>query len=464
MNRTAVINVVGLTSSLIGKDTPRIRSFADRTWVERIVPPFPAVTCSAQSNFLTGKSPTEHGIVGNGWYDRAYAEVHFWKQSDHLVKGWKIWDRLRARDASFTCAKMFWWYNMYSSVDFAATPRPMYPADGRKVFDIYTKPMEMREELKGDLGEFPFTTFWGPRAGIESSRWIAESAKWIEEKRKPTLNLVYLPHLDYNLQRLGPSDPRIGSDLRKIDEVVGGLIEFFEKRSVRVLLLSEYGICDVDRPVFINRILRDKGWIAIKDELGLEQLDCGASRAFAVADHQVAHVYVNDPGIRNRVRSTLESIEGVEAVLDERGKRAAGVAHHRAGDFVLIADRRSWFAYYYWMDDKVAPDYARCVDIHRKPGYDPVELFVDPKLLLPSLDAAKFLLKKNLGFRALLEVIPLDAGLVKGSHGRAPKAEEDWPVLVGAADRSPLPSTRVGAAIERVIMGEEALKAPKGAN
>ncbi len=454
MKRTAVINVVGLTRSLIGEDTPRIRSFADRTWMGKIVPPFPAVTCSAQSNFLTGKLPAEHGIVGNGWYDRDYAEVHFWKQSDHLVEGPKVWDRLKAKDASFTCAKMFWWFNMYSSVDYAATPRPMYPADGRKIFDIYTKPMELREELKSDLGPFPFMTFWGPRAGIESSRWIAESAKWIEEKQRPTLNLVYLPHLDYNLQRLGPSDPAVGSDLRKIDEVVGELIDFFEKRSVQVLLLSEYGICDVDRPIYINRILRDNGWITIKDELGLEQLDCGASRAFAVTDHQVAHVYLNDRVIRNRVRSVLESIEGVEAVLDEQGKRAAGLAHHRAGDFVLISDPSSWFAYYYWKDDNVAPDYARCVDIHRKPGYDPVELFVDPKLSLPTLDVARFLLKKKLGFRALLEVIPLDAGLVKGSHGRVPDAEEEWPVLIGSASRSPLPSTRVGAVIERLILEE----------
>ena len=454
MKRTAVIDVVGLTRSLIGDDTPYIQSFAERTGVTVIEPPFPAVTCTAQSNFLTGETPDRHGIVGNGWYNRAYAEVHFWKQSDHLVSGPKIWDRLKALDASFTCAKMFWWFNMYSSVDFSATPRPMYPADGRKIFDIYTKPMEMREELKGDLGVFPFLNFWGPRAGIESSQWIAESAKWIEEKRKPTLNLVYLPHLDYNLQRLGPSHPDVGNDLREIDRVVGDLIRYFERRSVRVLLLSEYGIGDVNHPVFINRILRDRGWITIKDELGLEQLDCGASRAFAVADHQVAHVYINDPAIRNEVRSVLESIEGVGEVLDEEGKRVAGLAHHRAGDFVLVADPGSWFAYYYWRDDKVAPDYARCVDIHRKPGYDPAELFIDPNLPFPSLDVAKFLLKKNLGFRALLPVIPLDAGLVKGSHGLVAEAREEWPVFIGSANHSSLPSTQVAAAIERIIIEE----------
>ncbi len=454
MNRTAVINVVGLTTSLIGEDTPQIQSFAKRRSVAKIEPPFPAVTCSAQSNFLTGKLPAEHGIVGNGWYNREYGEVHFWKQSDHLVGGPKVWDRLSAMDPSFSCAKMFWWYNMYSSVDFAVTARPMYPADGRKVFDIYTKPLEMREELKGDLGEFPFQAFWGPRAGIESSQWIAESARWIEEKQKPTLNLIYLPHLDYNLQRLGPADPTIGRDLQKIDEIVGGLIAFFEGRSVQVLLLSEYGISEVNRPVFINRILREKGWISVKDELGLEQLDCGASQAFAVADHQVAHIYINDATIRHEVRNVLESIEGVGAVLDEDGKRAAGIAHPRAGDLVLISDKGNWFTYYYWLDDKVAPDYARCVDIHRKSGYDPVELFVDPKLSFPSCKVAKFWLKKKLGFRALLNLIPLDAGLVKGSHGRVPEAEEEWPVLVGRVDRSPLLSTQVCAEIERAVLGE----------
>ncbi len=454
MRRTAVLNIVGLTSSLIGEHTPRIRSYVNRCGLSQVRPAFPAVTCTAQSNMLTGKSPSHHGAVANGWYNREYSEVHFWKQSNPIVKGPKVWDELRQLDPSFTCAKMFWWYNMYSSVDYSITPRPMYPADGRKFFDVYTHPMGMREEIKRDIGEFPFHTFWGPRAGIDSSRWIAESAKWVERKSEPTLNLVYLPHLDYNLQRLGPSHPDIGEDLRLIDEVVGDLVNFFEERSIQVVLLSEYGISDVDRPIHLNRVFREKGWITIKDELGLEQLDCGASKAFAVADHQVAHVYVNDASIRDEVRSVLEATEGVGAVLDDDGKRKSGIDHERAGDFVAVSDQRSWFTYYYWLDDQVAPDFARCVDIHRKAGYDPVELFVDPALKVPALKVAAFLLKKKLGFRGLLDVIPLDATLVKGSHGRVPEDRAEWPVFIAPEGADQVAdSTDVYGAIKDAVVG-----------
>lgn len=453
MHRTAVINVVGLTSSLIGESTPNIQAFAARNRQTSVKPAFPAVTCTAQSNMVTGCSPSKHGSVANGWYNRDYSEVHFWKQSNRLIGEPKLWEDLKEENPDFTCAKLFWWYNMYSSVDYSITPRPMYPADGRKFFDVYTHPMEMGAEVKKDIGAFPFHTFWGPRAGIGSSQWIAESAKWVERKKEPTLSLIYLPHLDYNLQRLGPSNPDIAADLEEIDQVVGDLISFFEARAVKVLLLSEYGISDVDRPIHINRVLREKGWITVKDELGLEQLDCGASQAFAVADHQVAHVYVNDQSILGEVRATLEAIPGVESVLDEAGKRAMGIDHERSGDLVVISDQRSWFTYYYWLDDAVAPDFARCVDIHRKVGYDPVELFIDPKLKVPALKVAKFLLKKKLGFRGLLDVIPLDASLVKGSHGRIPEDQGEWPVFIspdsidGVAE-----STDLYGAIRRAVL------------
>ena len=454
MQRTAVINVVGLTSSLIGESTPAIRAFAERNRQSRVKPAFPAVTCTAQSNMATGTVPGGHGAVANGWYNREYSEVHFWKQSNRLVQGDKIWDELKAANEDFTCAKLFWWYNMYASVDYSITPRPMYPADGRKVFDVYTHPMDMREAVKADIGEFPFHTFWGPRAGIDSSKWIADSAKWVEATHSPTLSLVYLPHLDYNLQRLGPSHPDIAMDLEEIDAVVGDLIAYFEARAIQVILLSEYGISDVDHPVHINRVLREKGWITIKDELGLEQLDCGASQAFAVADHQVAHVYVNDPEILDSVKATLENVPGVDRVLDTDGKREMGIDHERSGDLIAIADATAWFTYYYWMEDAVAPDFARCVDIHRKVGYDPVELFIDPKLKLPALKVAKFLAKKKLGFRALLDVIPLDASLVKGSHGRIPENTDEWPVFIGPNSVGEIDdSTGVYAGIRKAVLG-----------
>jgi predicted AlkP superfamily pyrophosphatase or phosphodiesterase len=437
MHRTVVLNVVGLTRALL-RSMPRLSAFARGGHAAAIRPAFPAVTCTAQSSYLTGLTPSGHGIVGNGWYDRDLAEIHFWKQSNHLVRGEKLWDKLRARDASFTCAQLFWWYNMHAAVDWSVTPRPLYPADGRKIFDIHTGPLTLRPEIKKDLGEFPFPSVWGPAAGIDSSRWIAAAARWIEEKHQPTLNLVYLPHLDYNLQRLGPRDPRVADDLRQIDDVAGDLIDFFRARDVQVAVLSEYGITEVDTPVHLNRVLRRNGWLSIKDELGLETLDCGGSRAFAIADHQVAHIYLNDPAVESQVRAAIEAEPGVERVLDAAEQTKLGLRHARAGDLIAIAKPHSWFTYYYWLDDAVAPDFARTIDIHRKAGYDPTELFVDPKLRWPKLRIAAFLLRKKLGLRGLLNVIPLDATLVRGSHGRIPENENYWPVLLLEKNAAPL--------------------------
>ena len=465
MRRTAVINVVGLTEGLLGPHSPRLNSFLLRGRLAHIVPALPAVTCTAQSNFLTGRPPRDHGIVANGWFNREQAEVQFWKQSNHLVQAPKVWEKLRAAHPGFTCAKLFWWYNMYSTADFSITPRPMYPADGRKFFDIYTAPMHLREELKRDLGEFPFATFWGPAAGVKSpqggpdaaSRWSAASAKWVEEKHQPTLNLIYLPHLDYNLQRLGPAHPSIAEDVRAIDTIAGDLIDYFHARGIAVLVLSEYGITPVETPVHLNRLFRERGWITIKEELGLELLDCGASRAFAVADHQVAHVYLNDPSIVSAVRTLMEAQPGVARVLDESGKRETGLDHPRSGDLVALARENAWFTYYYWLEDALAPDFARCVDIHRKPGYDPVELFLDPTLRFPKLKIAARLLQKKLGFRMLMDLIPLDATLVKGSHGIRPANVKDWPVAL-VDDPANLPSnhldsTEIAQVIERMVAG-----------
>ncbi|MGO8676763.1 MAG: alkaline phosphatase family protein [Limisphaerales bacterium] len=455
MKRTAVINVVGLSTSLIGSCMPRIEAFRRRGALCLIEPAFPAVTCTAQSNYLTGVPPSRHGIVGNGWYNRELAEVQFWKQSNHLVSAPKLWDSLRATDPGFTCAQLFWWFNMYAGVDWSLTPRPMYPADGRKVFDIYTWPYSLGAQIKRDLGEFPFTGFWGPAAGVKTSRgpadaasrWIAQSAEWIERKFNPTLSLVYLPHLDYSLQRLGPEHPGIPSDLRLIDQITGGLIEFFERQSVRVVLLSEYGIGAVDGPIHLNRLFRERGWLTVKEEMGHELLDCGASRVFAVADHQVAHIYLNDLSLQTAARKLIEEQPGIGEILGAPEKRAAGLDHPRAGDLIAVARERSWFTYYYWLDDLRAPDFARTVDIHRKPGYDPVELFLDPRIRFPKLRIGWRLLRKRLGFRMLMDLVPLDAGLVRGSHGRRPAETKEWPVLISSCPNlvpaSTIESTRV---------------------
>ena len=448
--RAAVLNIVGLCGRHLGEHTPNLSAFAQKVngGHQVIDPLLPALTCSAQSTYLTGKLPEDHGIVGNGWYDRELNEHHFWKQSNRLVQSKKVWEILREEKKDFSCANLFWWYNMHSSVDYAITPRPLYRADGFKTFDIHTQPMNLREDVKTDLGDFPFHGFWGPRAGITSSKWIAESAKWTEEKWNPDLSLVYLPHLDYDLQRLGPNDSKISKALMEIDQIAGDLISFYEKQGIRVIILSEYGITEVKNVIYPNRIFREKGWLSIKDELGLDYLDCGGSRAFAITDHQVAHIYLQDdsPRFRKEVRSCIENMEGVEKVLEGDTRKEGGLHHHRAGDFVVFSAEDSWFAYYHWLDDSLAPDFARCIDVHRKYGYDPAELFVDPNISFPTLKVAKKLVGKKLGFRTNMDLIPLDANLVKGSHGTRPNDPSDCPIIMGHGikpSEKMLPSTEV---------------------
>jgi predicted AlkP superfamily pyrophosphatase or phosphodiesterase len=430
MRRTAVINIVGLTPRLIGPAMPRVSAWAKQAGQTSIQSPFPAVTCTSQSDYLTGQYPNVHGVVGNGWYFRDECDVHLWKQSNKLVQAPKIWDAARAIDPSFTCANVCWWFNMYSSADYSVTPRPMYLADGRKLPDCYAHPDSLRTELQTKLGAFPLFEFWGPRTTIRSTQWIADAAKHVDQKFRPTLSLVYLPHLDYNLQRLGSTSPAIEKDLGEVDAVCGDLIAHYESQGIDVVLLSEYGLSDVSRPVHLNRVLRKHGLIAVREELGLELLDCGASAAFAVADHQVAHVYVNDLSKLSEVRAILEMTPGVEAVLDQAGKARHHIDHPRAGEFVVVSERDAWFTYYYWQDDKKAPDFARTVEIHRKPGYDPVELFTDPAIIVLPAKVAWILLKRKMGFRTLLDLIPLDALLVKGSHGRAVDDPADGPVFL----------------------------------
>ena len=442
MKRTAVLNVVGLTEGVLAA-APQLSAWAARGARARVNAAFPAVTCTAQADYVTGRRPEEHGIVGNGWYVRDECEVRFWRQSNALVQAPKIWDAARAMDPAFTCANVFWWFNMYSSVDYSVTPRPMYPADGRKLPDVYTAPASLRDELQSSLGTFPLFNFWGPRASIESTRWIAESAKHVDRKFTPTLTLIYLPHLDYNLQRVGPGAPAALQDIREVDDVCADLIAHYERAGAQVIVLSEYGLRDVSQPVHINRILRDRGLIAVRGELGRELLDAGASPAFAVADHQVAHVHVNDRARLSEVRDLLERAPGIERVLDAAGKREYRVDHARSGDLVAIARPDAWFTYYYWTDDRRAPDYARTVDIHRKPGYDPVELFLDPSIRVPALTVGWKLARRQLGFRTLLDVIPLDATLVRGSHGRRPGPDDpDAPILI-TARAGLLPGPRV---------------------
>jgi predicted AlkP superfamily pyrophosphatase or phosphodiesterase len=457
MRRTLVLNVVGLTPSLLGEHTPYLSRLAANGVAHPLQTITPAVTCSAQATLLTGRLPREHGIVGNGWYFRDLSEIWFWRQSNRLMQAKKVWELGRERDSQFTCANLFWWYNMYCGADWSVTPRPMYPADGRKLPDVYSYPAELRTELQERFGQFPLFRFWGPAADITSSRWITSAALHVMETRSPTLTLVYLPHLDYDLQRLGPalSEPRLQKAVQQVDALCGELIEAAEKQGMRVIALSEYGITKVSGAVAVNRALRDAGWLAVRQELGRELLDPGASDAFAVTDHQVAHIYVSRPELLAEVRACVAGLDGVERVLDRTEQASIGLDHARSGELVAISRADRWFSYYYWQDPARAPDFATTVDIHRKPGYDPVELFLDPELRVPKLSIGWRLLKKAAGFRTLMDVISPDAdSLVQGSHGRVTDDAREGPIFisndrdltrqaVNAASGSGLHSTQV---------------------
>ena len=460
MYPTAVINVVGLTESLLGDHTPHLNALRRDGGLAPVHGVLPAVTCSVQATYLTGLMPRDHGVVGNGWYFRDLAQVMFWKQANQLVQGEKLWDTARRRDASFTCAQMFWWFNMYADVDWSVTPRPIYPADGRKIPELYSAPGDLGTRLQAELGAFPFFEFWGPRAGLPSTAWIADASLAVDRWHSPTLLLVYLPHLDYDLQRHGVSSPKTRENVAAIDAVCGRLIGELRARGRRVLVVSEYGISDVWRPVHLNRVLREAGLLTVRDELGTDAFDPGASAAFAVADHQVAHVHVHDPRRIAEVKAIVAAVPGVEAVLDRQEQRGFGLDHERSGELVAIAARDAWFTYYYWLDDVRAPDYARTVDIHRKPGYDPVELFLDPALRLPQFQVAWTLARKAMGFRYLMRVIPLDATLVRGSHGRLPDSPADGALLM-SSEAGALSGPVAPTAIKDIILAHLFDDAPR---
>lgn len=426
-----VLNVVGLSPYMLGDNTPNLNKLIAQGYqAGPLKEVFPAVTTTSQSAMLTGKNANEHGIVGNGWYFKDLAEVGFWKQNNAIVHAEKVWDKLKRSNPNFTVSQLFWWYNMYANVDYSMTPRPHYLADGGKVFDLYSSPTGLHQEIEEDLGTFPFFNFWGPKAGIGASKWIAKAAIAEFKRNQPNLQFVYLPHLDYNLQKLGPNHPDIAKDIQAIDAVVGELIEALGEYNAKFMVVSEYGITDVKHDIAINKALRKAGFIKVRETNGFENLDCGASTAFAVADHQCAHVYINDSSQTEAVKACIQSLKGVEQVLNKTQQQALNLDHPRGGDLVVISAQDAWFSYYYWLDDAKAPDFARTVDIHRKPGYDPVEMFIDPKLKLPMLSVAWRVLKKKLGFRMLMDVIPLTPELIKGSHGRIVDNPEEGAILI----------------------------------
>ena len=426
---TVVLNVVGLTPGLL-QHAPNLQALAKNGAVRPLTTVLPAVTTTVQSTMLTGLPPRDHGIVANGWYFRDLSEIWLWRQSNRLVGGEKVWEAAKRRDPAFTCAKLFWWYNMYASVDFAVTPRPMYLADGRKLPDIHTHPAELRDELQGALGEFPLFRFWGPGADIESSRWIARSALHVLEQKRPTLTLVYLPHLDYDLQRFGPNHPGIPAQVAAVDALCGPLIEKARALGAHVVVAvrvrDHRGIAPGARQSRAARGRLAEG----ATRTGSRTTRCRGLRCVRRGGSPTRARVRGAPGTGARGGGLPEFAARCGNGDDETGKRAAGLDHPRSGELVAVAKADSWFTYYHFLDDARAPDFARTVEIHRKPGYDPAELLIDPTIRFPKLAVASRLARKALGMRYLMDVIGLDATVVRGSHGRPTDREEDGPLFI----------------------------------
>jgi predicted AlkP superfamily pyrophosphatase or phosphodiesterase len=344
MKPLVVIDIVGLTPRLL-EHMPNVRRIADQGWKAELGTVLPAVTCSAQSTFLTGQMPAQHGIVGNGWYFRELGEVFLWRQHNKLVGGEKIWETARAANPGYQAANVCWWYAMGATTDLTVTPRPIYYADGRKAPDAYTRPVRLHDELTEALGDFPLFQYWGPTASIASTKWIVGASRRILTGHKPDMLLVYIPHLDYDLQRFGPGSQEAVVAARAVDAELAPLLQDAQNAGATVVALSEYGITEARRPIDINRALRAEGLLEVYTQDGMEYLDPWVSRAFAVADHQVAHVYIEDNSDLPRVRELLERLPGVDMVLDRVAQAKYQLDHPRAGDLVVVAEPDAWFTY-----------------------------------------------------------------------------------------------------------------------
>ena len=391
--RLVILNVVGLAPRHFERPEliPNLAALAKRGMMRPLKPSFPAVTCSVQATLLTGQPPSVHGIVGNGYFDRENFAVKFWEQPAAMVQAPRLWDQLPGRKT----AVLFWQNSMYINADIVVTPRPLHAESGLVQW-CYSKPVGYYEKLQSEIGNFKLQDYWGPVAGIGSSRWIAKAAQWTWLNEQPDLMLVYLPHLDYSGQKFGPDQP---AALRAVDAVVGELLATVGDAGV--VVCSEYSLMPVTGALFPNRQLRAAGLLRCREIAGKEYLDFEMSDAFAVVDHQIAHIYCK-PGKIDAVRAALPEVEFTT------------IAHPRAGELVAVAPPDKWFAYYWWEDWKKAPEFAFTVDIHQKPGYDPCELWFD--------------------YRRMARTWRLATGtnpaLVKGSHGRVDANPQDWGALV----------------------------------
>ena len=398
MNYSILLDVVGLEVKHLDSGLlPNIAKISENGEVAKLEPTFPAVTSTVQASILSGRYPREHGIISNGLYDRSTYNVSFWEQSSSLVQAQRVWDAIKQKNSKKT-AVLFWQNTMYANSDIVVTPRPIH-LDDKVVMWCYSKPVGYYEKLKEKFGEFNLASYWGPFASPKSSEWIANAAEYTLESERPDFLFVYIPHADYSAQRFGKEAVQVRDDLKKADEIVGRFVQKVTDLGIRdetqFIIISEYAFNDVNAAVPLNRVLRDAGLLSIRTIQEKEYLDFEYSKAFAMVDHQVAHVYVKE-GFQTEARKVLDATPGVDRILEEKDKQQLAIDHKRSGELIALSSKDMWFSYYWWHDQSAAPDFAKRVDIHRRPGYDPVELFIDQKTMS----------------------IPFDASLVKGSHGR----------------------------------------------
>lgn len=338
---------------------------------------FPAVTCVAQATFRTGALPSAHGMIANGVYHERLKKILFWEQAASLVAGPRIWDEFRARGGKV--GLLFWQQSLGESADLIVSPRPIHKHNGGMIQDVYTQPRGLYERICERVGRpFNLMHYWGPLASRKSSEWIVDAVCAVMDMPDiaPDLLLTYLPHLDYDLQRHGPNHSKATRALSRLEGYMETLYDQAQAHGYDVLFVGDYAMQEVDQgALFLNGALRNADLFLTQTVKGMAYPDLFASKAFAMADHEVAHVYVPDSSALERTRAVVSDIEGVAEVLDRDAQRARGIDHPNSGDYVVVAADGYWFAYPWWTDRGEAPDFASHVDIHNKPGFDPCELF-----------------------------------------------------------------------------------------
>ena len=338
---------------------------------------FPAVTCTAQAGFRTASLPREHGMVANGTRLPDLRKILLWEQSSALVQGERIWSRYRAGGRK--AGMMFWQQSLGDEeLDLVLSPAPIHKHSGGMTQDCYAKPDGLYQRLRKETGRaFNLMHYWGPLASRKSSAWITDATCAVlrDAQFAPDILFSYLPHLDYDLQRHGPDSHKARKSLEFTLQCIDRLKREAELQGYHWLFYGDYAIQPVAEAVFPNRRLREAGLLEMRQIKKMLYVDLFASPAFAMVDHQIAHVYTRDPVAAEAAREALAGLPGIEAILDREDQAVHGLDHARSGDLVLIAESGKWFAYPWWTARNEAPDFATHVDIHNKPGYDPCELF-----------------------------------------------------------------------------------------